>query len=116
MWVYVGVCGCMWVYTHTRTHCTDGVLGCEPRGRDATPGGPEESRSTEAQYTCRLYKCTKYICLLVCWAAGFDDLGELPFFLLHVFSFEKSSRCDDDQQTTVIHFGENKRLHHGSSK
>ena len=27
MWVYV----CVYAYTHT--NCTDGVLGCEPRGR-----------------------------------------------------------------------------------
>jgi len=33
-----------------------------------------------------------------------------------VFSFEKSRRCDDNQQTTVTHFGENKRLHVESSK
>jgi len=40
------VCGfmCVCVYAHTHTHCSDGVLGCEPRGRDAIPGGPEESR------------------------------------------------------------------------
>ena len=25
------MCGC--VYAHTHTHCTDGVLECEPRGR-----------------------------------------------------------------------------------
>ena len=36
----VGVC----VYAHTHTHCTDGVLECEPRSRDETPSGPEESR------------------------------------------------------------------------
>jgi len=38
------VCGCVCVYTHTHnTHCTGGVLGCEPRSWDETPGGPEES-------------------------------------------------------------------------
>jgi len=37
MWVYVGV------YARTNTHCTDGVVGCEPRCSDETPGGPEES-------------------------------------------------------------------------
>jgi len=39
------VCGCTCVYTHT--HYTDGVLGCEARSRDETPGGPEESRWTK---------------------------------------------------------------------
>ena len=37
------VCVCECVYTHTHTH-TAQVLGCEPRSRDETPGGPEESR------------------------------------------------------------------------
>jgi len=35
MWVYVCV------YAQTHTHCTYGVLVCEPRGRDETPGGPK---------------------------------------------------------------------------
>jgi len=39
--VCVGVFVC--IRTHTHTHCTGGVLGCEPRSRDETPGGPEES-------------------------------------------------------------------------
>jgi len=42
------VCGC----THTHTHCTYGVIGCEPRGRDETPGGPEESRWTKSRHIC----------------------------------------------------------------
>ena len=46
---------CMWVcvrvYAHKHTYCTDGVLGCEPRSRDETPGGPEESRWTKSQHT-----------------------------------------------------------------
>jgi hypothetical protein len=36
------VCGCM-LYVHTHAHHTDGVLCCEPRSRDETPGEPEES-------------------------------------------------------------------------
>jgi len=40
-----------------------------------TPGELEESRLNKAQYTCRPYRCTKNICLDICWAAGFDDLG-----------------------------------------
>jgi len=38
------------------------------------------------------------------------------FFLLTCLSFEKSRRCDDNQQITVSHFGEHKRLHLESSK
>jgi len=29
--VYLGVG--VYICTHTHTHCTDGVLGCEPRGQ-----------------------------------------------------------------------------------
>jgi len=47
--VYVGVGVC--IRTHTHTHCIDGVTGCEPRSRDETPGGPEESRYTKSRYT-----------------------------------------------------------------
>ena len=36
------------VYTHSHTHSTDTVLGYEPRSRDETPGGPEESRWTKS--------------------------------------------------------------------
>ena len=46
--VYVSVCVC--VNAHTHTHYTDGLLGCAPRSRDETPGGPEESRWTESRY------------------------------------------------------------------
>jgi len=36
------------------------VLDVSP-GVGRTPGEPEEPRSTKAQYTCRPYRCTKYI-------------------------------------------------------
>ena len=45
------VCGCVCVYAHTYTHYTDGVLGCEPRSREETPGGAEESRWTKSRHT-----------------------------------------------------------------
>ena len=68
--------GCVLVYARTHTQTT-WVLDVSPLdpcvGR--TPAEPEESRSTKAQCTCRPYRCTKYICLYLCWAAGFDDLG-----------------------------------------
>ena len=47
---------------------------------------------------------------------GFWWSGLAAFFFLHVFSFKKSRRCDDNQQITVSHFGEHKRLHLESSK
>jgi len=58
MWVYVCV------YAHTHTHCTDGVLGCEPRSRDETPGGPAESRWTKSWYTCiHIYVYKVHVCM-----------------------------------------------------
>ena len=46
----VGVYVCVSVYTHTHTH-TAQVLRYEPRSRDETPGGPEESRWTKSRHT-----------------------------------------------------------------
>jgi len=46
------VCVCVCVYTHTHIHTAQmGYLdvGCEPRSRDETPGGPKESRWTKSQ-------------------------------------------------------------------
>ena len=67
----VGVCVLVYARTHTQTTW---VLDVSP-GVGRTTGGPEESRSNQAQYTCRPYRCTQYICLYICCAAGFDDLG-----------------------------------------
>jgi len=92
--VYVGVYVC--IRTHTHTHCTGGVLCCELRSRDETPGEPEESRSTKAQYTCRSFGCTKYICLYICWAAGFDS------WLTAFFSFNMSFLLRKLEDVTTI--------------
>ena len=65
----------MLVYARAYTQTT-WVLDVSP-GVGQTPGEPEESKSTKAQYTCRLYRCTKYICLyaglrvLMIWADCF---------------------------------------------
>ena len=66
------MCACIRAYTHANYL----VLDMSP-GVGRTPGGPEKSRSTKAQYTCRPShdRCTQYICLYICCAAGFDDLG-----------------------------------------
>ena len=56
----VGVCVLVYARIHTQT---TGVLDVSP-GVGRTPGGPEESRSTKAQYICRPYRCTQYICLV----------------------------------------------------
>ena len=43
---------CVCEYAHTHARCTDGVFGCEPRGRDEIPGRPEESRWTKSRHIC----------------------------------------------------------------
>jgi len=48
--------GCIRAYTHMNY-----FVDVSP-GVGRTPGVPEESRSTKAQYTCRPYGCTQYIC------------------------------------------------------
>ena len=52
--VYVGVCVCIRARTHTLHRWG---TRCEPRSRDETPGGPEESRWTECWHI--------YICICV---------------------------------------------------
>ena len=66
---WVGVC--LYARVHTQTTW---VLDVSP-GVGRTPGESEESRSTKAQYTCRPYRCTQYICLYMCFDTGFHDLG-----------------------------------------
>jgi len=65
MWVYVCV------YAHTHTHTARGVLGCEPRGWDETPGEPNK------YIFVHVYKVHVWIYLLKArW-----DLGLTAFFL-----------------------------------
>jgi len=64
---------CVLVYARTYTQTTR-VLDVSP-GVGQTPGELDESRSSKAQYTCRPYRGTQYICLYIRWVAGFDDLS-----------------------------------------
>ena len=57
----VGVCVLVYARTYTQT---TRVLDVSP-GVERTPGEPEESRSTKAQYTSRPFRCTQYICLYI---------------------------------------------------
>ena len=66
------VCVCVCVYAHTYTHYTDGVLGCEPRSRDETPGGPEESRWTKSRHTyIRIRVQSTHVCI---YAKRWDEI------------------------------------------
>ena len=53
--VYVCVCVCI-----TQAHIACGLLRCEAKGRDETPGEPEESRSTKSVHTC-IRSCVRSI-------------------------------------------------------
>jgi len=44
----MGVYVCVYAHTHTLRRWG---TRCEPRSRDGTPGGPEESRWTESRHT-----------------------------------------------------------------
>jgi len=67
----VGECVLVYARTHTQTTW---ILDLSP-GVGRTRGETEVSRLTKAHYTYRPYRCTKYICLYICWTASFDDLG-----------------------------------------
>ena len=73
MYAHTFICARVWAYICTRVGAF--CLFVVSPGVGRTPGGPEESTSTKAQYTCRPYRCTQYICVYICCAAGFDDLG-----------------------------------------
>jgi len=86
MWVYISV------YAHTHTQCTDGVLGCEPRGRDTW----RARRIQMDQISAYIYSdmCTKYIYVCIYQKAGWD-LGLTSFFLnINFVSKKKSRRCE----------------------
>ena len=76
------VSGC--VYTHTQTHYTYGVLGCEPRGRDETPGG----RWTKSRHIC-IRICVQSTQMYV--YARRRDLGLTAFFF-DIFSSSKKEK------------------------
>jgi len=70
------LCGRRCVYTHTHAHCTYWVLRCEPKGRDETPGGPEESRWTKSRHMC-IRKCVQtWITHLHVYASWQDEILE----------------------------------------
>ena len=78
MWVYACVCA------RTHTHYTDVLLVCEPRSRDETPGGPEESGWTKSRHYIfvYVYKVHMYMYMLRgrmrSWTNCFFNLFSLP--------------------------------------
>jgi len=75
------------VLVYARTHTqTTWVLDVSP-GVGRTPGGPEDPRSTKAQYTCRPYRCTQYTCVYIYAVMRVLMIWANCFFLLTFFSF-----------------------------
>jgi len=85
------VCVCMCVYTHT---CTCEVLGCDPRGRDETPGGPEESTWTESRHIC--IRICEQITHVYVYARRRDEIWNSMLFFFNIFfrSIKKSKTCE----------------------
>jgi len=85
--MYVGVC--VRIRTHTHTHCIDGVVECQPRSRDETPGGPEESRWTKSWHTyIRICVQSTHV-----YARSRDEiLDKLLFSLTYFFLPKKKSK------------------------
>jgi hypothetical protein len=48
--VYVCECVCKRTYAHTLHRWGTRLCQCEPRGRDETPGGPEEFRCAKSRH------------------------------------------------------------------
>ena len=87
--VYVSVCVC--IRTHTHTHSTDGVLGCEPRSRDETPGGPEISRWTKSRHTyLRICVQSTHVCV---YARRRDEI-----FVIDIMIFKKFVQSLKDRE------------------
>jgi len=88
------VCGCMCVntHTHTHTHCTDEVPGCEPRGRDETPGGPKESRWTKSLHIHMIRVCVQVHMCMYLLGGGMRSWTKC-FFLQHNFQALASQVC-----------------------
>ena len=86
------MCACACVYAHTHAHCTDWALGCEPRSRDETPGGPEESRWTKSRYTY-IRICVQSTQVFV-HARRRDKMLDYLLFPLTCFSFRQRKAKD----------------------
>jgi len=89
MYVGVGV----FIHIHTHTHCIYGVLGCETRGLDETPGGPEEYKWIKTQHKC-ISICVKSTHVYV-YARSQDKISDQLHFSFNIFSLskKKSKRC-----------------------
>ena len=95
VYIYMYVCICMGIYI-----CICLYIACMCSLFHLTLGNEDGGVQLVYESAC---------CLA--WGVIFDRRKDRG-----VVTSSKSRRCDDNQQTTVTHFGENKRLHLESSK
>ena len=86
------VCVCECVYTHTHTH-TAQVLGCEPRSRDETPGGPKNPDGLNLDIHMFVYVYKVHMCIYML-RGGIRSWTNCFFSLTYFLPKKKSKRCE----------------------
>jgi len=109
--VGVYMCVCVCVYTHKHTHAAQmGYLDVSPVVGMRHLEGPKNP--VGLNFGIHIFVNVYKVHLCIYMLRGEMRFGLTAFFFQSVFSFEKSRRYDNNQQTIVI----NKRLHLDSSK
>jgi hypothetical protein len=83
--VYVGVCVCIRANTHALHRWG---TRCEPRSRDETPGGPEESRWTKSWHT--YIRICVQMCMYIMLRGGMRSWTTVTAFSLYTFFLPKA--------------------------
>jgi len=89
----------MCVYTHTNAHTAQigPVLGCEPRGRDETPGEPKESRLNLGIYMfVYVYKVHMFMYLLGGGMRSWTNCFFLEYIFPSVKEKQKTRKTTDN--------------------
>ena len=86
----------MYLHKHTNIAHMWGVQ-YEPKGRDETPEGPEESRWTKSWQICIRIFVQMHLCIHMLWGGMRSGRLLTAFFLLHIF-FSINQRCDRTTQ------------------
>ena len=87
------VCVCVFGVLCTHTHTAYGVLWCEPRDRDETPGELEESRWIESQQIC-IRICVQSTHVYINDERRDEILTNCFFQVFFEHSKKKSKRCE----------------------
>jgi len=77
--------------------------GCEPSGRDKTPGGPEEFRWTKSRHICiRIFAQSTHVNM---YARRRDEIVDQLLFFFNIFFLpkKKSTRCKRKTKNSKLH-------------